>query len=96
MKLEELTVSGWEDAEDFYQERDRKYGSAELKVPAITNPNDISTAVETAEFVDSLDQPSTTGKIPSHSGSYLGLGSKKMFANHNIECIMPFDSPKTL
>jgi hypothetical protein len=102
IKLEELTASGWEDAEEYFREHNKKYGTAELKVPAIANPNDISTAVETAEattfsmFVDNLDQPSTAGKIPSHSRSYLRLGSKKVLANHNIDYILPIDSPETL
>jgi hypothetical protein len=96
MKLEELSALGWKDAEDYYRECDRKYGAAELKVLAITNLNDISTAVETDEFVDSLDQPSTAGKIPSRSGSYLRLGSKKMLADLNIDCIKPVNSPETL
>jgi hypothetical protein len=65
-------------------------------VRAIANLNDISTTLVTAEFVDGLDQPSTAGKIPSHSGSYLRLGSKKMLADHNIDCILPVNSPETL
>jgi hypothetical protein len=45
--------------------------------------------------VDSLDQPSTAVKIPSHSRRYFTLGSKKMLAVHNIDCILSFDSPET-
>jgi hypothetical protein len=76
-----------------------KYGKAELKVAVNANPNDISIAVMTAKATtfgklkDSLDQPSTAGKILSHSRSYLRLGSKKMYANHNINCILLIDSP---
>jgi hypothetical protein len=79
MKLEELTASGWEDAEDYFREHDKKCRTAELKVLVNTNLNDISTAVETAEaitfskFVDGQDLPLTAGKIPSHSRSYLRL-----------------------
>jgi hypothetical protein len=38
MKLHELTQSGWEDAADYLQERDKKYGASELSVPAIIQP----------------------------------------------------------
>jgi hypothetical protein len=54
MKLWELTASEWEHAEDNFRECDRKYETAELKVPAIANLNNISTAVQSAEFVDGL------------------------------------------
>jgi hypothetical protein len=71
-------------------------------VLAIALSNDILNTVEIAEaitfskFVDSLDQPITAGKIPSHSRSYLRLGSKKVLADHNIDCILPVDLPETL
>jgi hypothetical protein len=35
MKLDELTQPGWEDAADYFCERDKKYGTTELRVPAV-------------------------------------------------------------
>jgi len=35
MKLDELTQPGWEDALDYFLELDKKYGTTELRVPAI-------------------------------------------------------------
>jgi hypothetical protein len=102
IKQEESTASGWKDVEDHFWECNRKYGTTELKVLVITNPNNILPTVERtaattfSEFVNGLNQPLTAGKIPSHSRSYLRLGSKKLPANHNIDCILPINSPETL
>jgi len=38
MKLDELTQLGWEDAADYFCERDKKYGTFELGVPAVVQP----------------------------------------------------------
>jgi len=38
MKLDELTQLGWEDAADYFCERDKKYGTFELRVPAVVQP----------------------------------------------------------
>jgi len=35
MKLDELSQPGWEDAADYFRERDKKYGMFELMVPAV-------------------------------------------------------------
>jgi len=35
MKLDELTQPGWEDAADYFRERDEKYCTSELRVPAV-------------------------------------------------------------
>jgi len=35
MKLDELTQPGWEDAADYFREQDNKYGTSELRVPAV-------------------------------------------------------------
>jgi hypothetical protein len=96
MNLEELTASGLNDAEDYFREYNRMYGTSELKISVITNPNDMSTTVETSGFVEGLDQLLTAGKIPGHNRSYSRLGSKQMLADYNINCILPVDSPETL
>jgi len=35
MKFQELTQPGWEDAADYFRERDTKYGTSEFRVPAV-------------------------------------------------------------
>jgi len=35
IKLDELTQPGWEDAADYFHERDKKYGRAEFRVPVV-------------------------------------------------------------
>jgi hypothetical protein len=35
MRLDELSQPGWGDAANYFHERDMKYGTAELKVPAV-------------------------------------------------------------
>jgi len=60
MKLDELTQPGWEDAGDYFRERDKKYGSTALRVPAVVQPqtNDDPPAPLPATFgelMESLD-----------------------------------------
>jgi len=38
MTLDELTLPGWDDAADYFRERDQKYGSSELRVLAVVQP----------------------------------------------------------
>jgi hypothetical protein len=38
MKLDQVTHPGWEDAADYLRERDKKYGTTELRVPAVVQP----------------------------------------------------------
>jgi len=38
MKLDQLTQLGWEDAADYIREREKKYGTSELRVPAVLKP----------------------------------------------------------
>ena len=44
MKLDKLTQPGWGDAANYFLERDMKYGTAELKVPAVVTPQLNTTA----------------------------------------------------
>jgi len=60
MNLDELTQPGWEDAADYFRERDKKYGTTELRVPAVVQPqtNDDPPAPLPATFgelMESLD-----------------------------------------
>jgi len=45
MRLDELTQQGWGDAANYFRERDMRYGTAKLKVPAVVKPQiDTTTA----------------------------------------------------
>jgi hypothetical protein len=35
MKLDEFTQPGWENAADYFCDRDKKYGESKLRVPAV-------------------------------------------------------------
>jgi len=59
-KLDELTQLGWEDAAEYFCERDKKYGTSELRVPAVVHPqtNDDAPApppTTFGELMESLD-----------------------------------------
>jgi len=43
MRLDEVTQPGWGDATNYFRERDMRYGTAELMVPAVVNPQTDST-----------------------------------------------------
>jgi hypothetical protein len=60
MKLDELTQPGWEDAADYFRERDKKYGTTELRVPAVVQPQTMDDApapppATFGELMESLD-----------------------------------------
>jgi hypothetical protein len=38
MKFDKLTHPRWEDAADYFPERDEKYGTSELRIPAVVQP----------------------------------------------------------
>jgi len=60
MKLDELTQPGWEDAADYFREREKKYGTTKLRVPAVVQPQTIDDDPEPpsatfGELMESLD-----------------------------------------
>jgi len=60
MKLDELTQPGWEDAADYFRERDKKYSTFVLRVPALVQlqTNDDAPAppqTTFGELLESLD-----------------------------------------
>jgi hypothetical protein len=60
MKLDKLTQPGWEDATDYSSERDEKYGTSALQVPAVVQPQTIEDALAPppttlGEDMESLD-----------------------------------------
>jgi hypothetical protein len=45
MRVDKLNQLGWGDATNYFHERDMRYGTAELKVPAVVKPQiDTTTA----------------------------------------------------
>jgi len=46
MKPDELTQPGWEDAANYFRERGKKYGTTELRVPAVVQPQTMDDAPE--------------------------------------------------
>jgi hypothetical protein len=86
MKLDELTQTGWEDAADYFCERDKKYGTTELKVPAVVQPQTMDDApapppatfgklMESLDIVPGISQR-PQGTSPPGS-SHIWLGSVK-------------------
>jgi hypothetical protein len=60
MRLDKLTQPGWGDAANYFHERDMRYGTAELKVPAGIKPQIDTTAATPSpttagEHVQTLD-----------------------------------------
>jgi hypothetical protein len=86
MKIDELTQPGCEDAADYFRERDKKYGTTELRVPAFVQPQTMDDALAPppatfGELMESLDivpgilqRPQETSRPGS---SHIRLGSVK-------------------
>ena len=86
MRLDELTQPGWGDAANYFRERDMRYGTAELKVPAVVKPQIETTAatpspitvgehMQTPEIVrGQSEMPAVTSRPGS---SQMRLGSEK-------------------
>ena len=102
MKLDELTQPGWEDAADYFSERDKKYGTSELSVPAVVQPqtNDdapASSPTTFGEVMESLDifpgisqRPQGTSRPAS---SHIRLGSVKPQSKSSIPSGEPAAEP---
>jgi hypothetical protein len=87
MKLDELTQPGWEDAADYFNEQDKKYGTFELRVLAVVppHPDDDTLApppTTFGELMESLDIVPGISQMPqgtSRPGSSdISLGSVKL------------------
>ena len=102
MKLDQLTQPGWEDAADFFCERDKKYGTFELRVRAVVQlpTNDDAPAPPATSFgelMESLDivpgisqRPQGTSRPGS---SHIRLGSLKPQSKSCIPCGGPAAEP---
>jgi len=65
MKIDELTQPGWGDAADYFSERDKKYGTSELKVPAIIKSQTV--------YVAAAPSPTTFGELLETVDIVLGI-----------------------
>jgi hypothetical protein len=102
MKLDELTQPGWEDAADYFSERDKKYGTTELRVPAVVQPQTMDDApapppATFGELMESLDivpgisqRPQGTSRPGS---SHIRLGSVKPQSQSSIPSGEPAAEP---
>jgi len=99
MKFDELTQLGWEDAADYFRERDKKYGTSESRVPAVvqqrTNDNAPPHPLTTsAELMDSLDIVPRLSEVTSRPGSsHIRLGSVKLHSKSSIPSGEPAAEP---
>jgi hypothetical protein len=98
MKLDELTQPGWEDAADYFRERDKKYGTAELRLPVVVQPqtDDDASApppitfgehMERLEIVPGISQMLQGTSRPG--SSHIRLGSVKPQSNTSISGLEP-------
>jgi len=83
MKVDELTQPGWEDAADYICESDKKYGTAELRVLVVVQPqtDDDASApppttfgeiIERRDIVHGISQRPQGASRPGSSGIRLG------------------------
>jgi len=94
MRLEQLSRLGWGDVADYFGERDMKYRTTELKVPAVLKPVTDSTAVTASmttfgqhmQALDNVPGQSQMPQVTSRQGSsQMMLGSEKHPAdNHTV------------
>jgi hypothetical protein len=102
MKLDKLTQPGWEDAANYFCERDKKYGTSEGRVPAGVHPQTNEDAQAPpltiyGEHMESFDivpgispRPQGTSQLGS---SHIRLGSVKLQSNSSIPSDVPAVEP---
>jgi len=104
MKLGELTQPGWEDAADYSRARNEKYGTAELRVPVVVQPqtdDDASAPPPTTfgELMERLDIVPGLSQLPQGTSrpgsSHVPLGSVKPQSNTTISGLEPAAVPDT-
>ena len=101
-KLEDLTQLGWEDAADYFRERDMTYGSSALRVLAVVQPQTADNAVVPAlatigELMECLDIVPGILQMPQGTSrpgsSHIRLGSVKPLSNTSISGLAPAAKP---
>jgi len=102
MKLNELTQPGWADAADYFCEQDKQYGTSELRVPAIVQPqtNDDAPApppTTFGELMESLDIVAGISQRPQGTSRprriHIRLGSVKPQSKSSIPSGEPAAEP---
>jgi len=102
MKLDELTQPGWEDTADYFRERDQKYGTSALRVPAVAKPQTDEVAatpvpttigqhLECHDIIPGITQ-TPQGTSPPGSSS-IRLGSWKPQSYTSISDLAPAVEP---
>jgi len=104
MKLDKLTQPGWEDAAEYFRERDKQYGTFELRVPAVVQPqtNDDAPApppTTFGELMESLNIVPGISQRPQGSSrpgsSHIRLGSVKPQSKSSIPSGEPAAEPQS-
>jgi len=102
MRLDELTQPGWGDADNYFRERDMKYGTAESMVPTVVNhqidriaatpsPTTFGEHMQTLAIVSGQSQmPAVTSRAGS---SHMRLGSEKPQSHQFIPLFLPVAEP---
>jgi len=98
MKLDELTQPGCGDADDYFCERHEKYGTTELKVPAVVHPQPADDAVSSVpttfidpvETLDNLPGIMQMPQVTSRPGSsHMRLGLRKPQTHEHTPSLPP-------
>jgi hypothetical protein len=102
IKLDKLTQPGWGDVAEYIREQDKRYGTTELKVPAVVKLHTDQDAVNPApstfgELMESLDIIPGISQMPHRTSrpgsSHLRLGSGRPQSNKCIASLPPDVEP---
>jgi len=102
LRLDELMQPGWGDVADYFREREMKYGTADLKIPAVGKPQEDSTAATPSpttfgELMQALNIVPGQSQMPQVTSrqetSQMRLGSEKPQADNHIVPPMPAAVP---
>ena len=98
MKVDKWTEPGWGDVADYFRERDKTYGTAELMVLAVVQPQTgddewssvPTTFSEPLEMLDSVPGKLQMPRVTSRPGSsHMWLGPQKPQTHECILCLPP-------
>jgi len=102
MKPDKMTQPGWGDAADNFDERDEKYRTTALRVPAVIElqmDDGAATPITFGECMECFDIVPGISQMPqgtSHPGcSQMRVGSGKPQSNKGIMCLPPDAEPNS-
>jgi len=98
MKLDELTQLGWKDVDNYFCKREKKYGTSELKVPAVIksqtdhvaaapSPISLGELLETLHIVPGISPMLQCTCRPG--SSHMRVGSGKLKSPERISSLPP-------